>query len=69
MHRSTCLLGPQVYFGQNSIMYLGPLIWNLIPTALRDTEPFVEFKSLIKIGNHPTALVDYVKTLFLKLVL
>ena len=37
-----------VYFGQNSIWYLGPLIWNSIPTALRNVESFVEFKSLIK---------------------
>ena len=37
-----------VYFGQNSIWYLGPLIRNSIPTALRNVESFVEFKSLIK---------------------
>ena len=37
-----------VCFGQNSIKYLGPLIWNSIPTALRNVESFVEFKSLIK---------------------
>ena len=37
-----------VYFGQNSIKYLGPLIWNSIPTALRNIEYFVECKSLIK---------------------
>ena len=35
-----------VCFGQNSIRYLGPLIWNSIPTALRNVESFVEFKSL-----------------------
>ena len=33
---------------QNSIRYLGPLSWNLIPTALSNVESFVEFKSLIK---------------------
>ena len=37
-----------VYFGQNSIRYLRPLIWNSIPTALRNVGSFVEFKSLIK---------------------
>ena len=37
-----------VYFGQNSIRYLGPLIWNSIPTALRNVESSVQFKSLIK---------------------
>ena len=37
-----------IYFGQNSIRYLGPLIWYSIPTALRNVESFVEFKYLIK---------------------
>ena len=37
-----------IYFGQNSIRYLGPLMWNSISTALRNFELFVEFKSLIK---------------------
>ena len=37
-----------VYFGQNSTRYLRPLIWNSIPTTLRNVESFVEFKSLIK---------------------
>ena len=38
----------EVYFGQNPIRYLKPLIWNLIPTSLRNVEFFVEFKFLIK---------------------
>ena len=33
-----------VYFGQNSITFLGPLLWNSIPTASRNVESFVEFK-------------------------
>ena len=37
-----------VYFGQNSTRYLGHLIRNSIPTALRSVESFAEFKSLIK---------------------
>ena len=37
-----------VYFGQNSIRYLGPLIWNSISTALENVEAFVEFKSFFK---------------------
>ena len=58
-----------VYFGQNSINYLGPLIWNSIATALRNVESFVEFKSLIKIGYHQTVLAGYAKAISLKLVL
>ena len=36
-----------VYFGQNSIKYLVSLIWNSIPTTLRNIESFVVFRSLI----------------------
>ena len=57
-----------VCFGKNSIKYLGPLIWNSIPTALRNVESFLEFKSLIKIRNHQTALAAYAKAIFLKFV-
>ena len=37
-----------VYFGQNSIRYLGSLMWKSIPTALRNVGSVVEFKALIK---------------------
>ena len=37
-----------VYFDLNSMRYLGPLIWNSIPTASRNVKSSVEFKSLIK---------------------
>ena len=50
-HTQSDFLVPQVntvYFGQNCRRYLGPLIWNSVPTALRNIESFVEFKSLIK---------------------
>ena len=53
-----------VYFGQNSTRYLGPLIWNSIPNALRNVESVVEFKSLIKNwkpSNRPCRLCkDYI---------
>ena len=56
-----------VYLGQNSIRYLGPLKWNSIPTALRNVETFVEFKSLIKnwkSSNCPCRLCkDYIPQL------
>ena len=37
-----------LYFGQNSVRYLGSLIWNSIPPALRNVESFVECKFLIE---------------------
>ena len=52
------------YFGQNFIRYSGPLTWNSIPSALRNVESFVEFKSLVKkVGNHQTAIVRVCNTL------
>ena len=53
----------QFHFGQN-FRYLGSLIWNSIPTALRNVGSFVEFKSLIKNSkpsNCPSRLCkDYI---------
>ena len=34
--------------GQNSLRYLGPLIWNLIPIEIRNLDSFDAFKSEIK---------------------
>ena len=34
--------------GKYSLLWQFTLIWNSIPTALRNVESFVEFKSLIK---------------------
>ena len=51
-----------VDFGQNSIRYLGTLIWNSFATVLRNVESFVEFKSLIenwKPSNCPCRLCKY----------
>ena len=42
---------PQInamYFGQNSIRYLGPIVWNSVPLTLRNVDSFSEFKFLIK---------------------
>ena len=37
-----------VFNGQNSLRYLGPLIWNSIPIEIRRTDSFEAFKSKIK---------------------
>ena len=37
-----------VYFGQNSIRYLGPIIWNSLPLTCRNVGSFSEFEFLIK---------------------
>ena len=45
------LLVPQmntIWFGQNSIRYLGLIIWNSLPLTLRNVDSFSEFNFLIK---------------------
>ena len=37
-----------VFFGQNSVRCLGPIIWNSLPLTLRNIYSFSEFKFLIK---------------------
>ena len=34
--------------GQNSIRYLGPAIWNLVPMEMKNAESLVDFKKTIK---------------------
>ena len=50
-HSQSEFLVPQVktvYFGQNSIRYLGAIIWNSLPLTLRNVLSFSKFKFLIK---------------------
>ena len=36
------------YYGDNSLRYLGPKLWELIPSNIRDTESVQVFKNRIK---------------------
>ena len=38
----------RVYFSQNSIRYLGPIMWNLLALTLGNVDSFSEFKFLNK---------------------
>ena len=53
-----------VYFGLKSVRYLGPTIWDLIPTAVGSAESFVKFKSFIKnlklLNSPPRFCKDYI---------
>ena len=36
-----------VHNGLESLRYLGPKIWELLPIEIKQTEPFLEFKTKI----------------------
>jgi len=35
-------------YGKNSVRYLGPLIWNMIPPFIKNTDNLLDFKRNIK---------------------
>ena len=54
-----------VLYGENSLRYLGPKIWDIIPRELKSLESLGKFKSAIKIWiplNCPCRLCkDYIQ--------
>ena len=52
-------------YGKNSLSYLGPNIWSLIPDNIKSASSLTEFKRLMKAcwhGNLKTVHVNYAKT-------
>ena len=37
-----------VHYGQNSIRYLGPLIWNNVPSHIKESSTLTDFKRKLK---------------------
>ena len=58
-----------IYFSQNSIRYLGPIIWNSLPLTLRNVDSFSEFKFPIKNGKPTNCLCRLCKNYILILAL
>ena len=52
-----------------SVRRLGPVIWNIKPQNIRESNSLDEFKILAKFGNLILVLVDFPKTKLLKWVL
>ena len=50
-----------VHHGSESISYLGPKIWELIPPVIRQIDTFPGFEKAIKNGNLLTAHVGFAK--------
>ena len=55
------------FSGTESIKFLGPKIWKLIPDEMKELESLWEFKRAIKLWKHP-ALADYANNTFIGLV-
>ena len=54
-----------VYHGSESVSYLGPKIWELIPPVIRQIDAFSGFKKARKNGNLPTAHAGFAKHTYL----
>ena len=50
-----------VFHGQESISYLGPLIWQLVLTEFKDLDTAIAFKTAIRKWKRTTAHEGYVK--------
>ena len=50
-----------VYNGKETVSYLGPKIWDLVPSELKEKQSIVAFKNEIKNGNPMTVHVDCAK--------
>ena len=58
-----------VYNGTESVSFLGPIIWNLVPNELKDLENLAAFKEQSKSGHKRKVLVGFVKSILVMSVL
>ena len=68
LHYITCFkmsLINSVYNRTESIAFLGPKIWELIPEEMKQQEPLNAFKDAIKNGRQKIAHVDYAKIFYM----
>ena len=55
-----------VYFCQNSIRYLGPIIWNSLPLTLRNVKIlFLDLSLRLKFRNQQISPLGYAKTILI----
>ena len=58
-----------VYHGTESISYLGPKVWDILPNIYKTIDGRHKFKKAIKNGNLRIALVEFVRSTLQMLVL
>ena len=53
-----------IFHGSESILYLGPKIWDIVPLELKEFTGFVAFIKGIKSGSQETVNVGYVRNMY-----
>ena len=56
-----------VFSGTESLKFLGPKVWVLVPNEMRQLECLGKFRILISNGNQHPVLADYAKDIFIGL--
>ena len=54
------------HYGIQSIKYLAPKIWNLVPYQIKHSTSLTKFKNLSCLGHQVTVLVGYAKNILRK---
>ena len=52
-----------VYHGSESLFFLAPKLWDLLPDSIKDSTFFKEFKQKLILGHLTTVLLEYSKNL------
>ena len=58
-----------VYHGSESISFLGPKIWNILPDEIKQQTSLNSFKKSIKNGSHEIAYADCAKFILMVSIL
>ena len=55
-----------VHYGTETVSFLGPKLWSILPQEYKNIDNLSEFKNKIKIRCLKTALADYAKRIYIK---
>ena len=53
-------------YGIETLSYLGPRLWNLVPNEYKTKESLADFKAKQKLGSRRIVLAGYAKYIFTK---
>ena len=51
--------------GENSLRFFGPIVWNILPTSIKNIDSLHDFKRLIKNGNLLIVLAGFADCIYL----
>ena len=55
-----------VHYGMETVSFLGPKLWSILPKEYKNIDNLSEFKKKSKIGCLKTALADYARRIYIK---